>query len=82
MTSSASATDFTTLARRTLDGLLERHPDLATTLGDHRFDDRLPDLSAPALDDEVRWINDRLADLAAVDEHVLGVDEQVDRAIL
>ncbi|MGZ4591216.1 MAG: DUF885 domain-containing protein [Actinomycetes bacterium] len=82
MTSSTSATDFTTLARRTLDGLLERHPDLATTLGDHRFDDRLPDLSAPALDDEVRWINDRLADLAAVDEHALGVDEQVDRAIL
>ena len=35
----------------------------ATTLGDHRFDDRLTDLSPAALDDEQRWVGRRLADL-------------------
>ena len=47
--------DFPVLGRRTLDELLERHPEAATTLGDHRFDDRLTDLSPAALDEEQRW---------------------------
>lgn len=82
MTQTAASSGFAALARKTLDGLLERHPDLATTLGDHRFDDRLPEQSAEALMDETRWIDARLADLDAVDETSLTLDDQVDRAIL
>ena len=46
--------EFAGLAREYLDHRAERHPDIATGLGDHRFDARLPDPSAQALDDERR----------------------------
>ncbi|MDQ1670324.1 MAG: hypothetical protein QOE40_2385 [Actinomycetota bacterium] len=82
MTQTPTASDCAALGRETLDGLLQRHPDLATTLGDHRFDDRLPDQSAEALDDEVRWIDSRLGDLDALDEAALAADDRVDQAIL
>jgi uncharacterized protein (DUF885 family) len=54
---------FHELARAVLDELLERHPETATALGDHRFDDRLDDLSEAALADESRWLARRLDDL-------------------
>src|SRR5438105_10081048 len=37
------------LTQRYLDGLFRAKPHLATFMGDHRFDDRLPDLSPEAL---------------------------------
>ena len=43
---------FVPLAERIVDALLESRPGLATSAGDHRFDDRLPDLSAEAVDAE------------------------------
>ena len=70
------------LAGAVLDELLERHPDFATTLGDHRFDDRLPDLSSAAAEEEARWVGDSLAALDALDEASMAIDEQVDAAIL
>jgi uncharacterized protein (DUF885 family) len=70
------------LAATVLDELLERHPDFATTLGDHRFDDRLPDLSSPAAVEEAQWVDDRLGALDALDDAVMGVGERVDAAIL
>jgi uncharacterized protein (DUF885 family) len=82
VTQAPDSSGFSALARETLDGLLERHPDLATSLGDHRFDDRLPDQSPEALAAETRWLNGRLTLLAAVDETALTVDDLVDRAIL
>ena len=44
--------EFAGLAREYLDDRAERHPDIATGLGDHRFDARLADPSAQALGDE------------------------------
>ena len=38
-----ATTEFTALAADYLDDLARRHPDTATRLGDHRFDDRLPE---------------------------------------
>jgi uncharacterized protein (DUF885 family) len=70
------------LAGTVLDELLERHPDFATTLGEHRFDDRLPDLSSAAAEEEARWAGDRLAALDALDETSMAIDERVDAAIL
>jgi uncharacterized protein (DUF885 family) len=75
-------TEFGSLARRTLDGLLERHPETATTLGDHRFDDRLADRSEAALDDELRWAAQRLAELDGLDLAALAPAERVDAQIL
>jgi len=74
--------NFPGLARRTLDELLERHPGAATTLGDHRFDDRLTDLSPEALDDEQRWATERLADLDALPAGDLSPADRVDAQIL
>ena len=82
MTQTAALSDFTAFARETLDGLLERHPDFATVLGDHRFDDRLPDLSSAAAAEEARWVDGCLATLDTLDEASMAVDERVDAEIL
>ena len=74
---------FTALAGQVLDELLERHPEAATVLGDHRYDDRLGDRSEGALDDEARWVGRRLADVQQVAaDGSLSTGEQVDAAIL
>ena len=40
---------FRQLAEESIDAALEADPVAATWLGDHRFDDRLPDYSSDAL---------------------------------
>jgi uncharacterized protein (DUF885 family) len=70
------------LARATLDDLLTRHPDMATELGDHRFDDRLPDERPEALEDERRALRDRRRQLAAFEPAALTSDNRVDAEIL
>src|SRR6185436_17101993 len=59
--------DFHALAGAVLDELLERHPEWATILGDHRFDDRLGDQSRAGRAEELAWAGRRLGDLEAVD---------------
>ena len=79
---------FRTLASAVLDEYLERHPETATQLGDHRFDDRLDDRSTAALDEETRWVGRRLRDLESLgevtgdDAVIRGPADQVDAAIL
>ena len=73
---------FAQLAGAVLDELLERQPEAATALGDHRFDDRLTDSTSSALDDEARWVGRRLGDLRALDRSALGPDERVDAELL
>ena len=73
---------FAALAAEVLDELLERHPETASQLGDHRFDDRLDDLSEPALDEEAQWVTRRLADLRAVPLAELDPADQVDAQVL
>ncbi|HEX4699010.1 MAG TPA: DUF885 family protein, partial [Actinomycetes bacterium] len=79
---SAPTTDTHELAAAVLDELLERHPEWATILGDHRFDDRLGDLGAEAKAEELAWAGRRLADLDAVDGAALDRADRVDVAIL
>jgi uncharacterized protein (DUF885 family) len=77
-----SSASFAELARRTLDGFLERHPEAATSLGEHRHDGRLSDRSTAALGEESRWSADRLAELAALDPAELTPADGVDAQIL
>lgn len=55
--STASATpqdeQFQKIAKEYIEGLLQTHPEYATELGDHRFDDRLTDYSDAALGKEL-----------------------------
>ena len=58
---------FASYAAATLDGLLERQPEWATGVGDHRHDDRLTVGAAGYYEEASRWAGDRLAELAAID---------------
>ncbi|MGO8893826.1 MAG: DUF885 family protein, partial [Streptosporangiaceae bacterium] len=74
--------EFAGLAREYLDDRAERHPDIATGLGDHRFDARLADPSAQARDDERRALDGGAARLAAVDHGALSAEHRVDAAMM
>ena len=73
---------FRRLAEDTVDDLLAADPVGATWLGDHRFDDRLPDLSASGVAALLSRLDDRLTALDAVDDVELGIDDLVDLEIL
>ena len=74
--------EFAGLAREYLDDRAERHPDIATGLGDHRFDARLADPSAQALDEERRALDGWAARLAAIDRDTLSAEHRVDAAMM
>jgi uncharacterized protein (DUF885 family) len=77
-----AAVRFRRLAEDYLDDLARRHPDTATELGDHRFDDRLPDRGAAALDAERRGLDEFAARLTAIDHARLDQELRVDAAVL
>jgi uncharacterized protein (DUF885 family) len=74
--------EFTQLAREYLDDRAERHPDTATGLGDHRFDARLPDTSAPAVAAERSALGGWADRLAAIDRGALSAEHGVDAAMM
>ena len=74
--------EFARLAGEYLDDRAERHPELATSLGDHRFDGRLADPSAAALADERRALDSWAARLDALDPGGLSAEHRVDAAIM
>ncbi len=82
MVSDQAEAAFAELANAYLDDHAERHPDIATERGDHRFDARLPDLSAAALAGERRALDRWAARLSALDTAMLSREHQVDAAIL
>jgi uncharacterized protein (DUF885 family) len=74
--------EFARLAGGYLDDRAERHPDLATGLGDHRFDDRLADPAAAALAGERRALDGWAARLDALDAGALSAEHRVDAAMM
>ncbi|GIE86742.1 DUF885 domain-containing protein [Actinoplanes regularis] len=74
--------EFVPLAERITDALLESDPVTALYAGDHRFDDRLPDLSATAVTGRVSMLRDAADALSGVDADGLDAEDQVDHAIL
>ena len=73
---------FASYAAATLEGLLERQPEWATGVGDHRHDDRLTVGAAGYYEEASRWAGDRLAELAAIDADRLSPQYRVDAQIL
>ncbi|HEU5110668.1 MAG TPA: DUF885 domain-containing protein [Micromonosporaceae bacterium] len=73
---------FAPLAERIVDALLERSPVTAASAGDHRYDDRLPDLGPEAVAADAALLRDAADALASVDPDVLDRQERVDHAIL
>jgi uncharacterized protein (DUF885 family) len=73
---------FAAYAAATIDGLLERQPEWATSVGDHRHDDRLTVGTAAHYEEASRWAGDRLAGLAGIDADQLSPQHHVDAQIL
>ena len=74
--------EFVPLAERIVDALLESDPGLAATAGDHRFDERLPDLSPGSVAGRVAMLRDAADALSGVEPDDVGAEDQVDHAIL
>jgi Bacterial protein of unknown function (DUF885) len=75
-------TDFVPLAERIVDALLDSDPELAAGAGDHRYDDRLPDLSPGAVSARTAMLRDAADALAGVDADEMAEEGQADHAIL
>ncbi|MFC4148328.1 DUF885 domain-containing protein [Micromonospora mangrovi] len=74
--------EFVPLAERIVEAVLESRPGLATSVGDHRYDDRLPDLSADAVAADQAMLRDAADALSEIDPDSLDVAERVDHALL
>jgi uncharacterized protein (DUF885 family) len=74
--------EFEAFAAAAVEDTLVRQPVLASSLGDHRFDGRLDDLSPAALDEERKGITARLAELHEWDDVELPVGHRVDAEVL
>lgn len=73
---------FLTTAERIVDAMLAESPALAQTAGDHRFDDRLPDLSSDGVARQVSLLRDAADALSQVDSDALTATEVVDWTML
>jgi uncharacterized protein (DUF885 family) len=73
---------FRRTARAALDVLLEHDPAGATALGDHRFDDRLPDWSPEAVDAQIRELSQATGALDDLDDTALDPEDAVDLELL
>jgi uncharacterized protein (DUF885 family) len=82
MTQPTDPAAFEAFAAAAVDDMLAHQPVLATSLGDHRFDDRLDDLRPPAVDAEVRTLSARLDELERWRGADLPVGHRVDADVL
>jgi len=78
----AATAEFHSAAAAAIDDLLEANPVSATSMGDHRFDARLPDRTPGAVADLLVRLDDHLTRLDAVDDVELDVSDVVDLGIL
>lgn len=81
-TSNGADGAFETLGRRWLDRSMRYSPISATTIGDHRYDREIDDVSAAGRAAALRFTQDTLRQLQAIDRAQLSRANQVDYAIL
>lgn len=81
-TASRADRAFEALGRRWLDRSMRYSPISATTIGDHRFDHQIDDVSAAGRNAGLRFTRDTLRRLEAIDAAQLSRANQVDYAIL
>ena len=73
---------FQALAEQTIEYLLERHPEYATFLGDHRYDGRLSEPGPDAREAERRELSARVRELEAISPTDLSPANRIDAQIL
>src|SRR5215471_10435525 len=74
--------EFGPIAERVIDAIFEASPGTAAFAGDHRYDDRLPDLSAAGVARDAAMLREASDVLAQVDDSRLGMQERVDHEVL
>jgi len=79
---SQADTQFAALSQRWLDGWLRLNPVTATSVGDHRFDADVDDLSEAGRKAVVDFSRKTLAELDAIDAKSLSRENQVDALLL
>lgn len=79
-----TATDvaFGTVSKRYLDEMMALTPVNATSLGEHRFDDQLDDVSAASYERRATLAHELLAQVQALDSTALSRANQVDARLL
>lgn len=73
---------FAALSKRYIDNLARFSPVGGTQLGDHRFDDKLPDITARGRGNQIAFDQAMLGNLRKVDFKALSRDNQVDYLLL
>ena len=73
---------FVALAETYIEEYLERYPEYATALGDHRYDGRLNDYTAAGVASGLEWNKRYLDELAAIDPARLDTANAIDYEIL
>jgi uncharacterized protein (DUF885 family) len=73
---------FETFAQKYIQELLERQPESATRLGEHRYDARLNDYSAKGVQRDLAAAKGGLTELARIDPANLSAENSVDYRIL
>ncbi|MDG4793291.1 DUF885 domain-containing protein [Micromonospora sp. WMMD1082] len=73
---------FSVVGERVVEALLARRPGVATSVGDHRYDDRLTDFSADAVAGDRAMLADAASVLCQIDAEALDTEERVDHALL
>ena len=73
---------FEAFAKEYLDKLLEKNPELATSLGEHRYDDRLSDYSQAGIQAQVQFQRQSIERLGQIEVSKLSAVNRIDFAIL
>lgn len=73
---------FASLSKRYVESLARFSPVGGTQLGDHRFDDKLPDITARGRGNQIAFDQAMLGALRAIDFKALSRDNQVDYLML
>jgi uncharacterized protein (DUF885 family) len=73
---------FESLAKDYIEKLLETHPELATVVGDHRFDTRLDDYTLAGVEADRKLARSCLDSLSAIDPAKLSAVNRTDYRIL
>jgi len=77
-----SLTAFPTRVETFLDEFLALHPHWATSIGDHRYDDRWPDVTEAGRRERLAFADRWLAELREAADAMLTRDERIDRDLL
>jgi uncharacterized protein (DUF885 family) len=74
--------EFEAFANQYLDRLFQMQPEVATSLGDHRFDERMSDYTQAGIQSQVQFQRESLEKLNALDVSQLNAVNRIDCQIL